>query len=236
LPLRRLDERELHDSTALQNGYLRRIGRGLTLPLGWHIFTGFRAPYPLSSLTEASMKRIGLGAVVVLVAVVSVWLSRTALWGQAPSQGPFPTPVHTIKITLYEENGDKSRCRLAIAPEIGVYPEDSVVWNVENGCDTTATIRIGDPTVVGGKEPLLTEPLPEKGMVVVPRKGRRHIVARVRKDFPFADSSAQYEFPVTQEAPPPPAPPPPAPPPPPDAPTIKGTAYFCREPPCGRKY
>jgi hypothetical protein len=167
------------------------------------------------------MKRIGLGAVVVLVAVISVWLSRAALWGQAPQvpPGPVARPTHSIKITLYEKDGV---CRLAPIADAGFYPEDPIVWNVENGCSAPVKITIQSPRHVGGPNlrPFETDIFPQALSVVArSQKSRTHVSTSAAKGGPEDGAPpSEYEYDVEQNAP--------------SGTTIKGRLFFCREPPC----
>jgi hypothetical protein len=167
------------------------------------------------------MNRYGLGAVVVLAAGVSVWLFGTALWGQVPAKPPVNTPLHSIKITLYED--EKGVCRLApIIPGLaGFYHGDWVVWNVENGCvKSEATVTVGEFTRVGGGS--LPRPLfigaQKPDPIKVGPKSRNHAVSRVNPDLEKDKEPLEAEYTVTTSTEP--------------SSPIKGIAYFCHEPPC----
>jgi hypothetical protein len=166
------------------------------------------------------MNRYALGALAILVVAVSVWLSRTALSGQAPPPASVPTPVQTIKITLYDDG--KGKCVLDAIPDVGFYAGDSIVWNVENGCKSAARVTIGNLKQVSGPPvtPFAGGVLPrEVSLTARSETSRTQVVTSATNEpKPPPGTPTEYEYDVEQNEP--------------AGTTIKGRAYFCREPPC----
>ena len=169
------------------------------------------------------MSAYRVGTLAVLVGALTLVSSGTAVEAQQqqPAAG---AAVHTIKITLAPSAPSEKDCRIRPpSPQTaGVYPGDTLIWNVENGCETEATVSIGDLTLIEpktGSALLLRKGEKWPAPINVPAKGRRDVRVRVSDDA-VRDPGFVFEYPVSLkvEA---------------TAPySVLGRIGLCRQPPC----
>jgi hypothetical protein len=167
-----------------------------------------------------TLARAGILACAPVAAIFAVFGTSTPdLRGQTPPS-PVQTgaTVHSIKLTLAPAagRGGQAGCQLrAPSPQsTGVYSGDSVRLNVENGCDTEATISIGNFVARGSATLRLFK---EQGprSVTVPRGGRRHVVLEVVG--PDGDQEQIFDYSVTLTD---------------GEGKVTGYVAYCRKPPC----
>jgi hypothetical protein len=163
--------------------------------------------------------RVGVAGT--LVAALAL-LPSCAQQTQAPLTTAAKT-THSIKITL--SDGEKGCEIKSISPETpGVYPDDSVIWNVESTCKTDAKVTIGEVRQVEPKEAqraLFVDGEKWQGTVQVPAGSRAQFGAHVSPT-PFrSDDPHHFRYDITVRLEPPNV-----------APPSKLSPVCCARPPC----
>jgi hypothetical protein len=164
-----------------------------------------------------------LGGLAIAAGAVLMWRPGVDLRAQGTGASTTAT-THSIKVTLAPSAAGEKNCRLGtlVPQEAGVYASDTVTFNVENACETDATVSISDFTVVPpatGTARLFRETEKWPRDIPVPGRGRRHIDTGVIREALGADYCFEYR--VTLKGPPAPG-----------VPGLSGRACLCRIPPC----
>lgn len=161
------------------------------------------------------------GGLAILGGVVALSVPSITVSGQRATAAASRT-THSIKVTLAPGPGEKGCQVRQPGPETaGVYPSDTVRFNVENGCKSDATVSIGNFQLAkppGGTARLFSEKESWPKTVPVPSEDRRHLDVTVAGE-PLSGGPYLFEYQVTVGGGPKPA-------------GVGGTVYLCQRPPC----
>ena len=106
--------------------------------------------------------------------ILSTSVFRIVTQAQQAGSSPPPT-THSIKVAVVNSPGGNGCELYPLSPdEAGVYPSDTVVFNVENGCDTKATVVFSNFRLVSPKGELRLFQDPLENVAVGPGE-RRHL-------------------------------------------------------------
>ncbi|HET9266381.1 MAG TPA: hypothetical protein VFO14_25260 [Vicinamibacterales bacterium] len=85
------------------------------------------------------------GSLAIVGGAFVMWPAGDPVRAQQPSVSG-PSTVHSIKVTLAPSTPGGADCQLRdpLPQTAGVYPKDTVTFNLENGCGIEATISISD--------------------------------------------------------------------------------------------
>jgi hypothetical protein len=161
-------------------------------------------------------------------------VSRNALRAEQAG-GTSSRTFHSIKVTLVNSKGESGCEFYSLSPlEAGVYPGDTVVFNVENGCTASATVSFTDFKLVSPKDELTrlfrdSDSLKSlEKLTVKPGERRRIDLTPVQVKPDQLKEPHKFEYTVRMlepaKAPRGPAP---------QSLTLPdGTIYYCQKPPC----
>jgi len=127
--------------------------------------------------------------------------------------------VHSIKITLAPSQPSAGDCvlRPPLPERSGVYPKDTVTFNVENGCAMDATISISNFNLTKGTVRLFDERATWPRDVPVASNSRERVDVMVAgEDWKDERDELEFEYTISLKG----------------SPGVPGVVKMCRRPPC----